>query len=193
MKVLIELFQKFTVSKGRAFGGIFKGKALELTRRFDMTKKEDTFCCYYSSNGNAELSAVMEGYAKNAGQRLLMKKGISERIKEYRNIRLENLRLAALTGYERLAFGSIADSIKLLYMENPQAEMLEKMDLYMISEIKRPKEGAMEIKFFDRLKALEKICEVQQNPEETCMPFYKALEKSAGIFNGDEVSSDDAD
>ena len=105
MKVLIELFQKFTVSKGRAFGGIFKGKALELTRRFDMTKKEDTFCCYYSSNGNAELSAVMAGYAKNAGQRLLMKKGISERIKEYRNIRLENLRLAALTGYERLAFG----------------------------------------------------------------------------------------
>ena len=118
---------------------------------------------------------------------------INQSIKEYRNIRLENLRLAALTGYERLAFGSIADSIKLLYMENPQAEMLEKMDLYMISEIKRPKEGAMEIKFFDRLKALEKICEVQQNPEETCMPFYKALEKSAGIFNGDEVSSDDAD
>ena len=27
-KVLIELFQKFTVSKGGAFGGILKGKAL---------------------------------------------------------------------------------------------------------------------------------------------------------------------
>ena len=80
-----------------------------------------------------------------------------------------------------------------MYTDNPDTGLLETMDLYMISEIKRPKEGALEIKFFDRLKALEKICEVQQNPEETCMPFYKALEKSAGIFNGDEVSSDDAD
>ena len=170
-----------------------QGKALELTRRFDMTKKEDIFCCYYSSNGNAELSAVMAGYAKNAGQRLLMKKGMSERIRQYRNIRLENLRLAALTGYERLAFGSIADSVKLLYMDNPDTELLETMDLYMISEIKRPKEGAMEIKFFDRFKALERLCEVQQNPEENGMPFYKALERSAGIFNGDGVSSDDSD
>ena len=31
------------------------------------------------------------------------------------------------------------------------------MDLFLVSEIKRPKDGSMEIKFFDRLKALEKL------------------------------------
>ena len=35
--------------------------------------------------------------------------------------------------------------------------------------------------------------DAQQNPEENSMPFYKALERSAGIFNGDGVSSDDSD
>ena len=36
------------------------------------------------------------------------------------------------------------------------------MDLYSVSEIKRPKDGSMEIKFFDPLKALEKLYETNK-------------------------------
>lgn len=161
-----------------------------------MTKREERFCCYYSSNGNVRMSAVMAGYANNPeqeGQQLLMRNDISIKVKEYRNMRLNDLQFMALLGYERLAFGSIADCIQLLYMEKPDVKTLEGMDLYMISEIKRPKDGAMEIKFFDRIKALEKLSEAQQNSAENSLPFYKALENSAKRFNSSEVNFNDTD
>lgn len=62
----------------------------------------------------------------------------------------------ACLGYERLALGKVTDAIKLLYCENLSDDEIEKLDLTNIAEIKKPKDGAMEIKFFDRLKALEK-------------------------------------
>lgn len=159
-----------------------------------MTKKEDKFCCYYSSNGNVRLSATMAGYVNNpeqVGLQLLMRSDIANKVNEYRNTRLNNLKFMALIGYERLAFGNISDCIQLLYMDKPDLKTLENMDLFMISEIKKPKDGSMEIKFFDRVKALEKLCEVQQNSQENSVPFYKALENSAEIFNGNEVDFDD--
>jgi hypothetical protein len=48
----------------------------------------------------------------------------------------------------------------------------------MVSEIKKPKEGALEIKFFDRFKALEKLAE-ETNDDKKSLPFYEALENGA--------------
>jgi len=158
-----------------------------------MTRKEDKFCCFYSSNGNVRLSAVMAGYSSNpeqTGQQLLTRGDIAGRVKEYRDTRVNDLRLMALLGYERLAFGSIADCIQLLYMEAPTLQRLEAMDLFMISEIKKPKDGAMEIKFFDRIKALEKLSEAQEDTHEKSLPFYKALERSADMLSNSGVDND---
>lgn len=158
-----------------------------------MTRKEDKFCCFYSSNGNVRLSAVMAGYSSNpeqTGQQLLTRGDIAGRVKEYRDTRVNDLRLMALLGYERLAFGSIADCIQLLYMEAPTLQRLEAMDLFMISEIKKPKDGAMEIKFFDRIKALEKLSEAQEDTHEKSLPFYKALERSADMLGNSGVDND---
>lgn len=158
-----------------------------------MTRKEDKFCCFYSSNGNVRLSAVMAGYSSNpeqTGQQLLTRGDIAGRVKEYRDTRVNDLRLMALLGYERLAFGSIADCIQLLYMEAPTLQRLEAMDLFMISEIKKPKDGAMEIKFFDRIKALEKLSEAQEDTNEKSLPFYRALERSADMLSNSGVDND---
>ncbi len=158
-----------------------------------MTRKEDKFCCFYSSNGNVRLSAVMAGYSSNpeqTGQQLLTRGDIAGRVKEYRDTRINDLRLMALLGYERLAFGSIADCIQLLYMEAPTLQRLEAMDLFMISEIKKPKDGAMEIKFFDRIKALEKLSEAQEDTHEKSLPFYRALERSADMLSNSGVDND---
>lgn len=158
-----------------------------------MTRKEDKFCCFYSSNGNVRLSAVMAGYSSNpeqTGQQLLTRGDIAGRVKEYRDTRVNDLRLMALLGYERLAFGSIADCIQLLYMEAPTMQRLEAMDLFMISEIKKPKDGAMEIKFFDRIKALEKLSEAQEDTHEKSLPFYRALERSADMLSNSGVDND---
>ena len=52
------------------------------------------------------------------------------------------------------------------------------MDLFLVSEIKRPKDGSMEIKFFDRLKALEKL-ESRSESEDGAKDLFDAINRSA--------------
>ena len=91
-------------------------------------------------------------------------------------------------GYVRLAFGCVSDAIKLLYCEDAEKESIEQMDLFNISEIKRKKGGDIEIKFFDRLKALEKL---QQLCDEKDIAgsdsFYSAIAASASALKEDEL------
>lgn len=93
----------------------------------------------------------------------------------------------AASGYYRLAFGSIADAVSLLFTDSPSKEELNKMDLFSVSEIKRPKDGSMEIKFFDRLKALEHL-ESETEEETTARDFFDAIGKSADSC-GDTVEN----
>ena len=83
-------------------------------------------------------------------------------------------------GLRRLAFGEITDAVSLLF--EPEEKILQKLntlDLFNVSEIKRPKGGGMEIKFFDRLKAIDKIREmVNEQTDKSPTSFYEALEKS---------------
>lgn len=96
-------------------------------------------------------------------------------------------------GLRRLAFGEIHDAVLLLFAdENEILENLKTFNLYNVSEIKRPKGGGMEIKFFDRLKALEKLRETQSAQAGEPLSFYQALEEGAksaqNIF--DEVQNE---
>lgn len=89
-------------------------------------------------------------------------------------------------GLLELAFGNISDAVSLLYLSDEEAlENLPKLNLFNISEIKRPKGGGMEIKFFDRIKACEKLREHTESRSDEGLSFYQALEKSAESFNGD--------
>lgn len=89
-------------------------------------------------------------------------------------------------GLRRLAFGDIRDAVTLLY--EPEENIISKLpelDLFNISEIKRVKGGGMEIKFFDRLKALDKLREmVQESDTQSGASFYAALEKGAATVMG---------
>lgn len=84
-------------------------------------------------------------------------------------------------GLRRLAFGEIQDAVTLLFESEEQIlTKLPTLDLFNISEIKRVKGGGMEIKFFDRLKALEKLASaLGEDGKNTAVSFYEALEKSA--------------
>lgn len=83
-------------------------------------------------------------------------------------------------GLTELAFGSCCDAVKLLFMsEDEIMQKLPKLKLINVSEIKRPKGGGMEIKFFDRIKAFEKLIENDGERQENGLSFYEALEKSA--------------
>lgn len=118
------------------------------------------------------------GLGEQQGEKLLCKKEITDRIESIASARKKALANMATTGYYKLAFGSIADAVSLLYADNPTKEELSKMDLFSVSEIKRPKDGSMEIKFFDRLKAIEHL-EKETEEESTARDFFDAIGKSA--------------
>ena len=143
------------------------------------------------NTGSAELAAKRAGYSKNAlqaGEKLLCRQDVADEIEQLARQREKSLANMASVGYQRLAFGDISDAISLLYMENPSRADLSSMDLFLVSEIKRPRDGSMEIKFFDRLKALEKL---ESKSEEDCgvKNLFDAINegaKAVGSGNSDD-------
>lgn len=154
----------------------------------NLTAREKLFCLYFLSFGSAEEAAYNAGFEKNprrTGEELLCRKKISDEINRLSACRERSLSESAKIGYQRLAFGKITDAVSLLYMDNPTKEELEHMDLFLVSEIKKPKDGAMEIKFFDRLKALEKLgCD--DTTDGGAAPFYNAILNGAKALGSDE-------
>lgn len=153
-----------------------------------LTKREFTFCKEYAFCRNPKEAAKKAGisvFPEIAGTAWLMQGKIQKEIKKIEESQKSSLK-EALCGYRRLAFGSISDAVKLI-MQSDTGEFLnpDELDLFMVSEIKKPKGGGMEIKFFDRQKALERIeilCE--ENDSTSALPFYNALQKSAScVFN----------
>lgn len=67
----------------------------------------------------------------------------------------------AKEGFRRLAFGGIHDAVRLLFCEDVNPRTLKNMDLFAVSEIRRPKNGGMEIRFFDRIEALRLLSELE--------------------------------
>ena len=131
--------------------------------------REREFCLCFLQSGDATLSAQRAGYRNplSDGERLLFTEKICDEIERLSALRGKLLSAMAVTGYQRLAFGSAADAASLVFAENPDRESLGRMDLFLISEIRRPKDGAMEVKFFDRSKALEKLAALSMERENT--------------------------
>lgn len=156
-----------------------------------LTAKEKTFCNCFVSHGSADEAAYNAGFVRNpkrSGEELLCREDIADEIKRLGKCRTSSLSEIATVGYRRLAFGKISDAVSLLYMENPSREQLEHMDLFLVSEIKRPKDGSMEIKFFDRLKALEKLTDDSEK-EDRAIPFYDAIAKGAEALRSETDES----
>ncbi len=146
----------------------------------NLTQREKQFCYHYINTGNLREAASLAGYDRDPEKRgihLLSKKEINEEIEMLYNSKKKNLLYKTCIGYERLAFGSVADAVRLLYTDKLDKNTLEKMDLFNISEIKRPKEGAVEIKFFDRMRALEKLEQIDEEQRADINPFYHAMEE----------------
>lgn len=147
----------------------------------EITSKEKLFCTYYSLNCNGREAAAKSGYLfpEKSALRLLKRKEIKDFIEELDKQRRANKKDIA-QGYVRLAFGCVSDAIKLLYCEEAEKDNIEQMDLFNISEIKRKKGGDIEIKFFDRLKALEKLQQLCDEKDAfSGTSLYSAIAKSA--------------
>lgn len=100
------------------------------------------------------------------------------------------------TGLSRLAFGSVNEAAALVFAEELNREEILKADLFNVSEIKRVKGGGVEMKFFDRQKALEKLVELDPELKEVsaAQEFLNAVyEGSAQIEDFAEERGGEAD
>ena len=132
-----------------------------------------------------ELYAVGRRNPDSEGERLLCNEKICAELERLSELRGRLLSAMSVIGYQRLAFGSAADAASLLFEENPSREALGKMDLFLVSEIRRPKDGAMEIKFFDRARALEKLASLSME-RESSGSLYDAIGSVAERSEGDD-------
>ena len=153
-----------------------------------LSDKEKLFCAYFSWCRDGREAAAKSGYAapKRAGAKLLSRSDIQTRIAEL-DKSAEISFADVLSGYRRLAFGCSADAISLLFDEDITKEKLESMDLYNIAEIKRVKDGVIQVKFFDRIKAMDKLGSyTQAKPEEKINELYDAIREGAEALKADD-------
>lgn len=158
---------------------------MENKKEISLSSKELQFCLNYVNSGNVEKSALKSGYKKNslkAGSSLLEKESILQKIDDLYQKKRKNFLYRALCGYEKLAFGSINDSVNLLFSKNLKPNEIENLDLFNVSEIKI-RDGSLEIKFFDRLRALEKLQQIDFADNSRASSFYDAIEKGTEVFN----------
>ncbi len=68
----------------------------------------------------------------------------------------------------------------LLKGEEMSARQLSRLDLFNISDLKRNTGGVTEIKFYDRLKALEQLSEFENAAGSAQLGLLEALKNSVG-------------
>lgn len=113
--------------------------------------------------------------------------------KEEQNVvKTPKKRLGRMTvehGLRQLAFGDISDAVRLIFNPPQDPEDLENMNLFNISEIRRGKDGMVEIKLYNRMEAMHCLEERKANRDEV-LPLYQALQRSTRFLPEREKSND---
>lgn len=123
-------------------------------------------------------------FAEKNGLRLMRREDIREEISRLHKQRKDESH-TLYQGYYRLAFGCISDAVRLLFTDELTEKDIGQMNLFNVSEIKRKKGGDIEIKFFDRLKALDRLSEITlQNTDSNEGSIFSAIEKGARALEG---------
>lgn len=132
-----------------------------------LKQKRKSFCCNYVLLGNVREAAIKAGFSADTA----LMDGVDCLDSSECKRLISKLRLllsdsgSVISGLKRLAFGSCSDAVYLVFADElPPAEVISGLDLFNVSEIKRVKGGGVEVKLFDRQKALEKLFEF----ENTC-------------------------
>ena len=76
-----------------------------------------------------------------------------------------------------LAFGKANDCVRLALEDAPE---LDKLDLSLLSEVKRNEKGTVEIRLIDRLRALEQLAAVASEDSDAAAAFLQALRSEPG-------------
>lgn len=76
-----------------------------------------------------------------------------------------------------LACAKVNDAVKLAYLPEEERDAIGKLDLSALTEFRRSGAGTVELKFADRMKALERLLELSgPNGEEQLDALFRRME-----------------
>ena len=127
-----------------------------------MKKKEKEFCRLTVVLGNPRAAAQRAGYKKpdEAWPELITCPEIAAEIRRITREVSKVFRDTMLCSVFRLMNAENNDAVRLLYHDEMSDREIREMNLSGVAEIKRTKDKSVEIKFFDRIKALDKLAEL---------------------------------
>lgn len=131
-----------------------------------MTKqKTQQLCTLYGQLGSLKETARLSGVPPDDCAQILRSKPARRMLRRLQQEQGCDAKQLVITGLLRLAFGSANDAAALGQAEGLSAEALANLDLFNVAELKQSKSG-VEIKFFDRQRALERLYEYAGTMEE---------------------------
>lgn len=103
------------------------------------------------------------------------------------------LRRIVAEGYRKLALGPVGDAVKLLMAGEGDRLDYGELDLMNLAEVRRGK-GVIELRFFDRLAALDRLAQLAREEESQGMDrFCAALSQGARELYRDPGLGQDQD
>lgn len=131
-----------------------------------LTKRQRKFLCRFAEGKSVSEAAAACGFSEESafeeGMKILRRPEAAEFLKAIGSAMKQCGSDSIERGLERLIGGRVNDAV-ILARSDPQElteEDVRKLDLYNVSEMKFGK-GVCEIKFADRIKAIEKLNEIR--------------------------------
>lgn len=125
-----------------------------------LNSRQKVFCHWYALTRNAEAAAARCWQApekQREAVRLLESPPARQYLKEIEAALSGSRREPTVEeGYRKLAFGPVSDAVRLMFPEEGRVPEIEGMDLFNIAKISAAR-GGLEITFFDRLEALDRL------------------------------------
>jgi hypothetical protein len=147
----------------------------------DLKHREEEFCRLVAVLGDPAAAARMAGYRdpQDRWPSLIAREDIAREIRRASRTVRGVYEDAARCSLYRVMFSDNTDALRLLYRETIPDEELAGLNLSGVAEIKRTKDKSVEIKFFDRLKALDKLSDADGEPGSTAGGLLEAMRLSA--------------
>ena len=82
----------------------------------------------------------------------------------------------------KLAFGKANDAVKLVFLDPENQGLIDRLDLSMVSEVKRGANGSVEVKLLNRIALLEllaSLTEARETGGGGAESFFTAMDRAA--------------
>ncbi len=146
-----------------------------------LSERKKRFCSAYLRTMDPWAAAAEAGARAEDGFSLLQDERVKRRLESMRSAAADQiLREDVVRRLCELAFGRSSDAIRLA-MQGGEAADPRSLDLSAVAEFRRTDKGGVEIKFLDRIRALQALGELLGGEAADPSEFFRALESAGAL------------